>query len=327
LVSLGLTITRLRVPREMTAPTARWLLASRYPGVLVDLNALYRPQGQLILPPLNYGAKLVGWGDVPDSCGHGLRIGMLDTAVDIAMPDLSGAHIIQRRFLPAGTKTASPQHGTAIASILVGRHSHGGVGLLPGAELAVASVFDADPDGTPVADVVALVSGLDWLAGHGAQVINMSFAGDTNAVVALALQRVIAGHAIVVAAAGNGGPSALPSFPAAAPGVIAVTAVDSHLQPYVDANRGDYIAFAAPGVRIWTPGSTPTGSYHSGTSFAAPFVTAAVAGRLANDATADAQRTADSLAAAAIDLGEPGKDPVFGRGLIQSANPCSTLTQ
>jgi hypothetical protein len=45
LVSLGLTITRLRVPRRMTAPAARTLLATQYPGVLVDLNANYRPQG------------------------------------------------------------------------------------------------------------------------------------------------------------------------------------------------------------------------------------------------------------------------------------------
>ena len=45
LASLGLTITRVRVPRRMRAPVARTLLATRYPGVLVDLNALYRPQG------------------------------------------------------------------------------------------------------------------------------------------------------------------------------------------------------------------------------------------------------------------------------------------
>jgi hypothetical protein len=198
---------------------------------------------------------------------------------------------------------------------------------LPGADLVVATVFDADPDGTPIADVVALVSLLDWLRGQGAQVINMSFAGGANAVFALALRQVIAGHTIVVAAAGNGGPSAPPPFPAAAPGVIAVTAVDSHSLPYTDANRGDYIAFAAPGVRIWTPGPTPTGSYHTGTSFAAPFVTAAVAAHLADGATADPQRIADSLARTAIDLGEPGKDPVFGRGLVQSANPCNTPTQ
>ena len=322
LASLNLTIARLRVPRHMTARAARRLLVVQYPGVLVDLNSLYRPQGQLVLPPPDYPARLIGWGDVPSDCGQGIRIGLLDTAVDAAAPDLRGARIVQRPFVPAGATAASREHASAIAGILVGR----GTGLLPGAELAVASVFDADSDGTPIADVMALVSGLDWLTDRGARVINISFAGDANAVVALALRRVIEGHAIVVAAAGNGGPNAPPAFPAAEQGVIAVTAVDSRAQPYADANRGDYIAFAAPGVRIWTPAPTATGSYHTGTSFAAPFVTAAVAARLAGGAAPDPQRLADSLARTALDLGQPGRDPVFGLGLIQSANPCSTPT-
>jgi Subtilase family len=324
LASLDLTIARLRVPRQMTARTARRLLADRYPGVLVDLNSLYRPQGQLVLPPPDYPTRLIGWGHVPGDCGQGIRIGLLDTAVDAAAQDLRGARIVQRLFVPADATAASREHASAIAAILVGRRA----GLLPGAELAVAGAFDADPDGTPIADVMALVSGLDWLVARRARVINMSFAGDANAVVALALQRVIEGHAIVVvAAAGNGGPNAPPAFPAAEPGVIAVTAVDSRAQPYADANRGDYVAFAAPGVRIWTPSPTASGSYHTGTSFAAPFVTAAVAARLAGGAASDSQRLVDSLARTALDLGRPGRDPVFGRGLIQSANPCSTPTQ
>ncbi len=327
LQSLGLTITRLRVPRQMTAPAARTVLASRYPEILVDLNDVYRPQGQVSLPSPDYPARLIGWGRPPDACGRGLRIGLLDTAVDGESPGLRGAHIVQRTFLPADAKTAATEHGTAIAAILVGQRSAHGGGLLPGAELAAAGIFGADPDGTPMADVLALLRGLDWLIGLRALVINMSFTGDANDVLALALRRAIAGHAIMVAAAGNGGPTAPPAFPADAPGVIGVTAVDGDSQPYVHANRGDYIAFAAPGVRIWTPGPTEPGSYHTGTSFAAPFVTAAVAARVPADGAADVDRVVDSLGATAIDLGPPGKDPIFGRGLIQAANPCSQATQ
>src|SRR5882724_4855909 len=323
LPSLDFTLTRLRVPRAMTAPAARRLLANRFAGVAVDLNTLYRPQGALVLPPPNYPAKLIGWGPVPADCGRGVRMGLLDTRVDATMPGLRGADIIQRPILPADVAATSPEHGSAIAWILVGRPAGRAGGLLPGAELAVANVFEADPDGTPIADVVALVRGLDWLAGRKTPVINMSFAGDSNAVVALALQRVIAGHAIVVAAAGNNGPTAAPAFPASEPGVIAVTAVDSHARSYADANRGSYIAFGAPGVRIWTPGPTPTGGYHTGSSFAAPFVTAAIAARLDTGAQPDAARITGSLARTARDLGAPGKDPVFGWGLLQAASPCA----
>ena len=191
----------------------------------------------------------------------------------------------------------------------------------------MAGVFGNDPDGIPIADVPALVGGLDWLVGSQASVINMSFAGDTNAVVALALQRATAGRVIVVAAAGNGGPAAPPAFPADELDVIGVTAVDNRSQPYADANRGDYIDFAAPGVRVWTPGPASPGSYHTGTSFAAPFVAAAIAAQLAHGAAADADGIADTLATTAVDLGPPGKDPTFGRGLIRVTNTCSLPTQ
>jgi hypothetical protein len=324
LASLGFTISRLRVPRQMAAPAARTLLGHRYPDVLVDLNAVYRPQGQLVLPPPDYPVKLIGWGRAPTGCGEGVRIGLLDTAVDTESLGLRGARVVQRSFLPTGGPAiASTEHGTAIAFILVGQQAAHGNGLLPGAELAVAGVFGADPDGIPIADAMALISGLDWLVETRTPVINMSFAGAPNAVVALALRQVTSRHAIVVAAAGNSGPTQPPAFPASEPGVIGVTAVDVHWQPYAEANRGDAIDFAAPGVRIWTPGLSASGRYHTGTSFASPFVTAAVAAWLIRGAPADAAQIADSLAATAVDLGEPGRDPVFGHGLIQFANPCA----
>ena len=132
---------------------------------------------------------------------------------------------------------------------------------------------------------------------------------------------------VVVAAAGNGGPEAPPAFPASEPSVIGVTALDSRSQSYAAANRGDYVDFAAPGVRIWTPGVDPAGSYVSGTSFATPYVTAAIGALIARGGIADPDRITTILAATAIDLGSPGKDPVFGWGLIQSANPCVAPTQ
>jgi minor extracellular protease Epr len=102
-------------------------------------------------------------------------------------------------------------------------------------------------------------AGKDAVFGYG--LIQSSFAGQANVVVAL--RGAMARHVVVVAAAGNDGPAAPPPFPAAEPGVIAVTAVDSHSRPYADGNRGDYVQFAAPGVRVWTPGPTTTGSYHT----------------------------------------------------------------
>ena len=328
LAALGLKVTRLRVPRQLTAPSARTLLMARYPGVLVDLNALYRPQGQMTLPAPDYGPRLIGWPPVPASCGAHIRIGVVDTAVDIRVPALSHARVAQRSFLPAGVQPAPTDHGTAIAAILVGHDGHSaGQGLLPGAALAVAGVMAADRDGKAFADAVAVIQALDWLVGSGVPVINLSLVGDANELVGLAVRHLVAQGVVLVAAAGNGGPGAPPAFPAAEPGVIGVTAVDSASQIYADANRGAYVSFAAPGVRIWTPTMDGGGRYDTGTSFAAPFVTAAAAVEMAAGRTTAAGGVVTALAGTAIDLGTPGRDPVFGWGLIQARQPCPPATQ
>ncbi len=89
-----------------------------------------------------------------------------------------------------------------------------------------------------------------------------------------------------VAAAGNGGPKEKSPYPAAYPGVIAVAAVDAEARPWAGGTRGEYILFAAPGVDVWLP--VGQGRYFTGTSYAAAFVTAWVAQRLARGQPVDA---------------------------------------
>jgi hypothetical protein len=321
--SLGLTVARLRVPRNLTTSAARARLIAAIPGLLVDVNSLYRLQGQRVLPAPDYARRLIGWGPVAAGCGKGLRIGLLDTRIDTSLGALRDALIEQRSFLPAGLKPAPLEHGTALAAILVGGGAAGGQqGLLPGARLMAAEVVAGDADGVPVADLFALSAGLDWLVSEKVPVVNLSLAGGPNALLTLAVQRVVATGTVLVASAGNDGPMAPPAFPAAEPGVIAVTAVDSAAQAYDAANRGAYIDFAAPGVQVWTPGSDGAGRYNTGTSYAAPFVAAAVAAGLGAGMSAGGDRVTAALAERAVDLGAPGKDPVYGWGLVQAAKPC-----
>lgn len=124
------------------------------------------------------------------------------------------------------------------------------------------------------------------------------------------------------AAAGNQGPGAPPAYPGAYHEVIAVTAVDRNLRPYLLANRGDYVDLAAPGVEIWTPDPRGGGRYRHGTSLATAFATAVMVERLARDGGAAPADLARALGRDAKDLGAPGKDPVFGWGLIQSRPRC-----
>ena len=88
---------------------------------------------------------------------------------------------------------------------------------------------------------------------------------------------------MTVAAAGNNGPGAEPSYPAAYPGVIAVTAVDQNLNVYRRATQGAYVDLAAPGVNIWTASLKGSGALKTGTSDAVPFVSAATSLLLASN--------------------------------------------
>jgi subtilisin family serine protease len=116
----------------------------------------------------------------------------------------------------------------------------------------------------------------------GAKVLNRSFGvpegslGEDDPVPHVdVIQYALARGCVLVAASGNSGETER-FIPAAAPGVIAVGAVDDDAAPTAFTTRGDHVAVAAPGLRVVT--ATREGQARvTGTSFAAPFVTAAAA--------------------------------------------------
>lgn len=322
--ALGFTVTRLRLPTNLQPASARALLRRTFPDLLTDVNAVYRPQqAQVSLPAPDYARRLVGWDDAPGDCGRGVPVGLVDTGIDGALAAFAGRDIVRRSFLGAGAAPAPAGHGTAVAGLLVGGGNDAATaGLLPAAKLYLAEAFEQDADGNPAASVVGVAAALDWLVEAKVPVINLSLSGEDNLLMRIAVTRAAQRGAILVAAAGNDGPAGGPAYPGAYDEVLAVTAVDHLSQPYERANRGDYIDFAAPGVRVWAP-AAGGGTYHTGSSFAAPFVTAAVAARLAAGAPPDRERIAALLAGGAVDLGAPGKDAIFGWGLVQAAASCA----
>jgi len=320
---IGGELLRLRAPAGLTFDQARVTLTALAPGATIDLNGLYRPEEFLCGAGGCTAFDLVGWALSTGGCRLSPLLGMLDTPVNDQHPGLAGQSLERIPLIAAGREPASPVHGTAVAALLIGAAGSRTPGLLPDARLIAVEAFHRDANGNATADAFDLVRGLDLLARRGVAVVNMSFAGPPNEVLRLALAVLERNGIGLVAAAGNGGPAAAPYYPGAYPGVLAVTAVDAGLELFRQAGSGPHIAFAAPGVQLWTAASVSGGRFRSGTSYAVPFVTAALAVERLAHPSEPVAALAELLAGRARDLGAPGRDPLFGWGLLQNAPACA----
>jgi subtilisin family serine protease len=144
--------------------------------------------------------------------------------------------------------------------------------------------------------------------------------GPRNPAVANAIARITRKGHTIVAAAGNDGPAAPPVFPGAYDGVVGVTAVDVANRIYRYANRGNHVDFAARGVAVTAIDAKGGVRDATGTSFAAPVVAARLAAQLRLPDRTAAQKAIRALEVEARDLGPPGRDPIYGVGLIGDGN-------
>ena len=295
--AVGMLVVRLRAPSGMTAPAALKLLQAMTPGTEYDLDHFFGVTSG--------GIDKSAAGNMLDmkiTKSRPLWIGMIDTAVWTGAT-LRGVRIDAGDFA-ARTVAGRPPfaHGTAVASILV-RHG--------AARLTAANIFTADR--RPYSSAEAIARAVNWMVARKVPVINISIAGPHNALVDRVIAAAVARGHIVVAAAGNGGPVAPPAYPAASPGAIAVTAIDRAGRVYASANRGSYISMAAFGVAIGAEAPDGTLQPHSGTSFAAPFVSAHLAACVKHMAPG---ACVTKMEGKARDLGTPGRDPIYGYGLL-----------
>jgi hypothetical protein len=298
LKSLGSVVTRFAAPDGMTATDARDAMRALDANTHFDSAHYYGLLAGVAVPADGPAPQMA-----PRKPGA-LRVGMIDTGV-APHAALRGTAIEARDF-SGGTGAVTADHGTAVASIL----AHEGT-----TRIVAANIFKAS-DGRPFTSPDAIARALEWMLERDVAVINISLAGPRNDILDTLIARVVARGHIVVAAAGNGGPAAPPAYPAAIPSVVAVTAVDSANRVYRYANQGDYIAFAAEGVAV--PAAAAHGSIaaFSGTSFATPHVTAELARCLQKTGKAKGDQCVKSMQLAARDLGAPGRDPVYGYGLL-----------
>lgn len=293
-------VVTLRVPEGTSMREALEDLREADPSGQYDFDHFYLESGA--------APVLAPEASSPTVAPVDLRVGLIDGGVDTA-------HAVFARRPPqqlgCNGRSAPSPHGTAVASLFVGwspRFS----GSAPGAQLLAFDVYcERDQPGGRMRDVVA---GLAELAAARVRVINLSLVGPDNAVLASVVNSLLARSIVLVAATGNDGPGADPLYPAAYPGVIAVSAVDARLRVLPEASGGRHVSFAAPGADMIAAAPGDAFAVVRGTSYAAPLVSGVIARQLAG--APDTAQWFAQLAARAVDRGSKGRDRRYGIGLL-----------
>ena len=324
----GTTLLRLRIPDRRSVPAvvraletdASVLFAQpNYRFTLTDETELApaRTEGN----PAQYVLDKMHLAQAHELAhGDKVRVAVIDSGVDVMHPDLAGD--IADTFDAIGIGTPVHFHGTAIAGAIA---AHGQLmGAAPAAQILAVRAFsgNAQAEGT----TVAIMKGLDWAVLHGARAINMSFAGPQDPGITRSLAAAHAKNVVLVAAAGNKGASSPPLFPAADRNVIAVTSTDKKDQLPSFANRGPYVAVAAPGVDLML--LAPNGSLQrlSGTSFSAAYVTGTTALMLERSPELTPEALREALMTSARHLGTEPVDNQSGGGLVDAYQAILAVT-
>lgn len=221
--------------------------------------------------------------------GSGVVVALIDSGVDPQQPDLQGSLVDGVNLVNPSDPTSNfsdndteKSHGTSNATIIAG-HAHsdssgGQTGMIGLADQA--KIMPIKVDAVDTSSASAIEAGFKYATDHGAKVISISVTqpGSCSADLTDAVNYALSHGVVVVAATGNTATTTnSPSCPANVPGVIDVAAFDqsNHMDKY--SHYGSDVTVAAPGVDIEC--GLIGGKYgeNSGSSQAAPWVSAEAA--------------------------------------------------
>ena len=260
--------------------------------------------------------------------GEGVVVAVIDSGVDASHPDLA------KQVIPGTDLTGTSDlsevdprgyadvlgHGTAMAGLIAANGR--ALGIAPAATiLPVRTIASGGSFGG-----INTANGVSWAISHGARVINLSTGvegRDTR--LEAAVRDAEARDVVVVAAAGNTNTSDTVPAPAAYPGVLAVGAVGRDGQHSAFSVTGPEVMIAAPGDDITS--TAPGGGYtqhDSGTSSATAIVSGAVALIRSKYPKLTAPEVIKLITSTADDKGDPGKDNVYGYGVLNIVKALTT---
>ncbi|HEY3817544.1 MAG TPA: S8 family peptidase [Polyangiaceae bacterium] len=266
------------------------------------------------------------------TCGQGITVAVIDTGVACfdKGPFSRGTDLAGTRceggwnFVGDNGEAADDHgHGTHVAGTIAQTTNNGvgTAGLAYCATLMPVKVLSKQGFGT----VANVAEGIRFAADNGAQIINMSLGGPIKSkILEDAVDHALSKGVLIVAAAGNSGKSV--GWPAAYPGVVAVSATDDKDKIAWFSSRGPEVAIAAPGVAV-TQQTVCNGGKDkceifgtfNGTSMASPHV-AGVAAMIESLGVTDPAAVRDALTSSARPKDEP---KLYGAGIVDAGAAAS----
>ncbi len=204
-------------------------------------------------------------------------------------------------------------HGTHVAGIIAAEINNlVGIAGISQVKIMPLKVLDANGNGYDSDVAEAIYYAVD----NGADVISMSLGGSEYAsVLKNACDYAWKHGVIVVAASGNDGESSI-DYPAAFSSVIAVGSVDNRNKLSSFSDFGKQQELVAPGESIYSTFLGNSYTYMSGTSMAAPQVSALASLILSMNPSLTGSEVREILHKTADDLGGEGWDEFYGYGKI-----------
>lgn len=276
---------------------------------------------------ITYGVEMTQAPLVQDTASSNQKVCIIDTGYDASHEDLPNGANITGEVLNTLTinrdigvwNEDTYGHGTHIMGTIASLGNNIGYeGIVPSGALNIHHVKIVDHPGYWRMFGSDIIAAVDACQNAGATVVNMSIAGsEMSELEETALQDAYDAGLLLVAAGGNYGDSSY-FYPASYKSVISVGGVDENKAPWMFTQENDQIELVAAGVEVSS--TLPGNRYGSwdGTSVATPHVTGVAALVWSHFPECSPYKIREALTASALDLGDTGKDNIYGFGVVQA---------